>query len=156
MRDIAATLVGLTIPLAAVAIALGAFSAGRAWLLLRKAAPLRRSPTAERFAMLLCALCATVAVLMFAGSVRGGNYVVLSAALIQLAFAAAGLALYSTSRRPFSEAFAAIAMGIFAILTGFSVGAYIAPFAVAMGVLANHHLRVERRHERIEGVNDAS
>ncbi len=147
MRDIAATLVGLTIPLAAVAIALGAFSVGRAWLLMRKAAPLRRSPAAERFAMFLCALCATVAVLMIAGALKDSSYGLIPFALIQLAFAAAGLALYFTSRRPLSEAFAAIAIGIFAVLTGFSVGVYIAPFAVAMGVLASHHLRVERRME---------
>jgi hypothetical protein len=84
---------------------------------------------------------------MAVGQIRGGNYIVLSIALVQLAFAAAGLAFYFTSRRPLSEAFAAIAMGIFSILTGFSVGALIAPFAVAMGVLASHHLRLERRHE---------
>lgn len=97
--------------------------------------------------MLLCALCATVALMMAVGSIRGGNYVVLSAALMQLAFAGAGLALYFTSRRPLSEAFAAIAMGIFTILTGFSIGVFIAPFAVGMGVLASHHLRLERRYE---------
>lgn len=147
MREIVSVLLGLTIPLAAVAIGLGAFSLGRAWLLMKKSVPLRRSPVAERFAMFLCAPCATVAALMVAGSVQNGNYVVLSAALVQLVFAAAGLALYFTTRRPLSEAFAAIAMGIFAILTGFSVGVYIAPFAVAMGVLANHHLRLERRGE---------
>ncbi len=148
MGDIAPTLLGLTIPLGAVAIALGAFSLGRALLLMKKNAILRRSPVAERFAMFLCAPCATVAALTIISSIKGANYVVLSAALIQLAFATAGLALYFTSRRPLSEAFAAIAMGIFAILTGFSVGAYVAPLAVAMGVLANHHLRLERRIER--------
>lgn len=147
MPDIAATLLGLTIPLGAVAITLGAFSAGRAWLLMKRNTPMRRSPSAERFAMFLCAPCATVAALTVMGSVRGGHYIVVSAALVQLAFATAGLALYFTSRRPLSEAFAAIAMGVFAILTGFSIGAYIAPLAVAMGVLASHHLRVERRLE---------
>lgn len=147
MQQITSVLVGLTIPLAAIAIALGGIAVLRATLLMKHSEPMRRSPIAERFAMFLCAPCATVAVMMAAGSIRGGNYVVLSAALLQLAFAAAGLALYFTSRSPLSEAFAAIAMGIFTILTGFSIGVFIAPFAVAMGVLASHHLRLERRHE---------
>lgn len=101
--------------------------------------------------MVLCAACATVAVLMTGGAVKDGNYGLIPFALILLAFAAAGLVLYFTSRRALTEAFAAIAMGIFAILTGFSVGAYIAPFAVAMGVLANNHLRAERRIAREAG-----
>jgi hypothetical protein len=139
------TLLGLTIPIAIVSIALGAIAVIRATLVLRRGERLRRSPVAERIAMFLCAPCATVAVLMLAGSVEGRNYVVLSIALVQLAFAAAGLALYFTSKRPFAEAFAAIAMGIFAILSGFSIGVFVAPFALAMGVLASHHLRLERR-----------
>ena len=145
VQSLTSTLLGLTIPIAVVAIALGGIALIRASLLLMHGERLRRSATAERFAMFLCAPCATVAALMIAGSVKGGNYVILSFALVQLAFAAAGLALYFTSRRPLSEAFAAIAMGIFAILSGFSVGVYIAPFALAMGVLASHHLRIERR-----------
>ncbi len=145
MPDIAAAFLGLTIPLGAVAIGLGAFSVGRAWLLMKKSVPMRRSAAAERFAMFLCAPCATVAVLTLISSAKDPSGFVIAAALAQLAFAAAGLALYFTSRRPLSEAFAAIALGIFAIITGFSMGAYIAPLAVAMGVLANHHLRVERR-----------
>lgn len=147
MEQLTSILIGLSIPLAAVAIALGGFAVLRATILMKHSEPMRRSPVAERFAMSVCALCATVAVMMAAGSIRGGNYVVLSAALVQLAFAAAGLALYFTARRPLSEAFAAIAMGIFTILTGFSIGPILAPFAVAMGVLASHHLRLERRHE---------
>lgn len=147
MANIATTLLGLTIPLGAVAIALGAFSAGRAWLLMKKSGPMRRSSGAERFAMFLCAPCATVAVLAIVSATKDPDAFVISAALLQLTFALAGLVVYFTSKRPLSEAFAAIAMGIFAILTGFSIGAYIAPLAVAMGVLANHHLRLERRHE---------
>lgn len=148
MRDIQATLLGLTIPLGAVAIALGAYSAVRAMLLVRKGAQLRRSQTAERVAMLVCAACATAAALMAFGGIQGRNYIVLAAALVQLAFAAAGVAFYFTVRRPLCESFAAIAMGIFSILTGFSVGAYIAPFAVAMGVLGRQHSREERRAGR--------
>lgn len=147
MQQITSVLIGLTIPLASIAIALGGVAVIRGMLLIKRLEPTRRSPAAERFAMGLCALCATVAVMMAASSIKGGNYVVLSAAIAQLAFAAAGLALYFTSGRPLSEAFAAIAMGIFTILTGFSTGVFIAPFAVAMGVLASHHLRLERRHE---------
>ncbi len=151
MRGLSETLVGLTIPLAAVAIALGVFSAGRAWLLLHRSVRLRRSAAAEKFALFLCAACATVGVLMIVGAFRDGSAGVALFGLIQLAFAATGLALYFTARRPLSEAFAAIGMGTFAILTGFSVGAYVAPFAVAMGVVANHHLRAERRIARGEG-----
>lgn len=150
-QTITSLLLGLTIPLAIIAIGLGAVSVIRAALLMRHAEPLRRSPLAEKFAFFLCAPCATAAVLMAAGSLKYGSLVVFTAALLQLAFAAAGLAFYFTSRRPMSEAFAAMAMGIFAILTGFSVGGLIAPLAVAMGVLANHHLRVERRSA---GIND--
>lgn len=148
MNNLAAILLGLTIPLAAVAIVLGVFSGGRAWLLMRKSTPFRRSEAAERLAIFLCALCATLAVLMIGGALKDGYFGLIPFALIQLAFAAGGLAFYFTSRRPLSEACAAIAMGVFAILTGFSVGGYIAPFAVAMGVLANHHLRPERRLDR--------
>jgi hypothetical protein len=70
---------------------------------------------------------------------------VASLAFALLVFAGAGVGLYFTSRRPLSEALAAVAMGIFAILSGFSIGVYVAPFALAMGVLASHHLRIERR-----------
>lgn len=145
LQTATSTLVGLTIPLALIAIALGGVAVIRATILMKHSERLRRSPVAERFAMFLCAPCATVAALMIAGSVKDGNYIVFSAALLQLGFAAAGLGLYFTARRPLSEAFAAIAMGIFSILSGFSIGVYIAPFALAMGVLASHHLRIERR-----------
>jgi hypothetical protein len=145
MQGIQSTLLGLTFAMGPVAIALGAFSAGRALLLTRNGAQLRRSAVAERLAMVLCALCATVAVLMLSRGIRDANSFVLTVEGVLLAFAVAGLAAYFTSRRPLCEAFAAIAMGVLALLTGFSIGPYIAPFALAMGVLASHHSRIERR-----------
>ena len=147
IQSVTSTLVGLTIPIAAVAIALGAIALIRAAILMNHGERLRRSPAAERVAMFLCAACATTATLMTAEALRDGNRVVSLFAIAQLASAAAGLGFYSTSRRPLSEGFAAIAMGFFAILGAFSIGVFISPFALAMGVLASHHLRVERRSE---------
>jgi hypothetical protein len=145
METLTSTLLGLTIPIAVGAIALGVIAMIRASLLMNHGMGLRRSPVTERFAMFICAVCATVAALMTAGALRDGNYVVASLAFALLVFAGAGVGLYFTSRRPLSEALAAVAMGIFAILSGFSIGVYVAPFALALGVLASHHLRIERR-----------
>lgn len=145
MGQVTSILVGLTIPFAVVAIGLGTIAFFRAVMLMKHPVPLRRSPAAERFAMFLCGFCVTAGIAMAADAVRGANYPALSLAALQIVFAAAGLALYFTRRRPLSEALAAMAIGVFTILTGFSLGAYVAPFTVAMGVLANHHLRLERR-----------
>lgn len=148
-QTITSTLLGLTIPLGAIAIVLGLVAAIRGWMAIARNQVLRRSPVAERVAMFLCAVCGTAAVLALFGAIRNdASYILVAALFVQLAFAGAGLATYFTHRRPLAEAFAAIAMGIFSILTGFSVGSLIAPFAVAMGVLATHHLRVERRADR--------
>ena len=150
-QTITSTLLGLTLPLAGIAMVLGAVAAVRGWLAMHRGQYLRRSPVAERIALFVCALCATAAALSLFGALRAdASSILIVALLVQFAFSAAGLAVYFTSRRALAEAFAAVAMGIFSILTGFSVGSLLAPFAVAMGVLATHHLRVERRHSREE------
>lgn len=147
VQSISSILLGLTFPIAGLAIGLGIVAIIRATIVMSRGQRLRRSPTAEKVAMFLCAACATVAVMMIYGALQGRNYVVLCLALVQLAFAVGGLVLSSTARRPLSEGFAAIAMGMFAILTGFSIGSLVAPFALGIGVLASHHLSLERRTE---------
>lgn len=140
-------LLGLTIPLGSVAIAAGAVSAVRAHSAVRKRQRLRRNAVTERVALFACAMGGAAALTLLIRGVPEIHWMLVAVALTLLALCATGIASYFNPARHLVEPMAAIALGAFSIVTGFSVGALIAPFAVAMGVLANMHSRVERRLE---------
>lgn len=140
-------LVGLTIPLAAIAIVLGLVSLVRVIKLLRRGQPVRHSGVAQRIALFALSASGIPGAVIMTRALIDGAFVIAAIGAAQFALSLGGIAAYFTAQRPATEAFAAIALGVFAIVTGFSIGALIAPFAVAMGVLANMHSRLERRHD---------
>jgi asparagine N-glycosylation enzyme membrane subunit Stt3 len=93
----------------------------------------------ERFGLVTAIVCVPSAIFIIHNSLNGFGPIVLAMGLAQLVFGLAAILSFATRWRPLVEALAAVAIGVFSIITLFSIGILLTPFAIALGISAFSH-----------------
>jgi hypothetical protein len=106
----------------------------------------RRSAGDERahagwlmFGLIASVVSAAAALLVLYGVTQDGNAIVGAIAAIQLMVSVLAIVLFRTRWRPLTEGLAAVALGIFSFLSGFSIGMLVLPVAAVLGSVAVNH-----------------
>ncbi len=100
----------------------------------------RASAAARNVALSIAIVCLVSGGWMFFNTVRSQFHVMVPALCgVQIVFAGAAIVAWRSRWRGLTEGAATISLGIFAILTGFSIGIFFLPVALAMGVAAIAH-----------------
>ena len=93
-----------------------------------------------QLASLVIALgCMVMAIVMLPGAMERQQALVVRLAAAELVFGVAALVVFGTRWRPMVEGLAAIALGIFSFLSGFSIGFFTIWIALALGMAALIH-----------------
>lgn len=98
-----------------------------------------------RVALVVAIVCLGAAIFMIRNALVIWNPYVLPIAVLQLHLSLSAIAVYPTRWRPTIEGLSAAALGVFSFLSGFSIGVFIMPFAVALAVIALVHMDERRR-----------
>ena len=122
-----------------VAIGLGLIAAFRSVLQTARGRLRVPSPIWEGSAFFASIVCVVFASMMLRGALERDQTFVLAIASTQLVFGVAAIGVFPTRWRPVTEGLAAIAAGILSFITGFSIGIFFMPFALALGVAAWLH-----------------
>jgi hypothetical protein len=93
----------------------------------------------ERFGLVAALVCAVFGFLIIRNGSDKANSSILVFGAAQLALAGATILVFLTRWRRLTEGLAAVALGVLSFLTGFSIGIFFMPFAVALGVGALNH-----------------
>ena len=131
------------------AIGLGLIAAFRAVLFTVGSRPQVSSRMWEGSAFFAAIVCVVSASMMLRGALERGQTFVMAVAAAQLLFGIAAIGVFPTRWRSATEGLAATATGILSFITGFSIGIFIMPFALALGVAA--WLHGERRVTTSDG-----
>ncbi len=96
----------------------------------------RASPTARNFALCVAIACLILGGYMLSNARSRFPLIVPVLCGIQIVTAVTAIIAWCSRWRPLTEGAATISLGIFSILTGFSIGIFFLPVALAMGVAA--------------------
>lgn len=99
----------------------------------------RREAPLWQTASIFAAIVSLLAALIMARNSIGYSVVVTILASAQLIFALGAILVSATRWKPLVEGLSAAALSIFSVLTGFSIGMLLTPFAAALGAVALDH-----------------
>jgi hypothetical protein len=97
------------------------------------------NPGWERFGLVSAVVCVLFGIIIIRNGTEKANSAILVLGAVQLALAGATILVFFTRWRRLTEGLAAVAVGVLSFLTGFSIGIFFIPFAVALGVAAINH-----------------
>ena len=121
------------------ALAAGVVATFREAMLVRSGRSGAESRFWQRASVIVAVGCVVMALVGIAGPIARQSAAVLQLAMAQLAFGVAALVVFGTRWRPMVDGLAAIALGIFSILSGFSIGFFTIWIALVLGIAALIH-----------------
>jgi hypothetical protein len=134
-----------------MAVAAGVVASFREAMLVRNGRTKRDSLFWQGASLIIAVGCVVMALVIIPGPIARQNALIGRLATAELVFGVGALMVFGTRWRPMTEGLAAIALGIFSFLSGFSIGFFTWWVALLLGIVALIHSSPPR--SRPVGVN---